>query len=1029
MMSHTAPFLHQVATHYYQQGANQLSKCRFIFPSKRAITFFRHHLSQLATDQPLFAPRMETVSDFVRQLHPEAQVLDKTALLFELYQCYRAIRSERGETSESFDEFLYWGNIILKDFETCDRYLVRTDHLYRNLRDFKEISDDFSYLDDEARALIQRFWGELPSLQSLKEENDESPKKRFLSFWECLHPLYNRFTARLYELGYVYDGLLYRWAAEHPEHVLDQLEEGEQLVFVGLFYLTPSERKLFKTLKTAGRAAFCWDAAVEVVHDATHPASKYFQKLLKDFGQVEGAWKDGAPGKHLPQEIQVIECSSLLAQVKGLPSLLQEMNLSSDSECLETAIILPDEGLLLPTASSIPEDIGSINITLGYPLDRTPIALMLKRWIVLLTLNLKRRESSVRYPADQLLSLLGQGLITAHCPEATQLMERIRKSKRFFLPAKELWQQENESVLLHLLLDPLSEESDPLQRIEALLTHLIQRAQERAREDASDDELTPSDVPLEEEERENNEGLSPFDLEFIHHYLRLINRLQGLIEQHQMQLGHEAMIHLLEGLVGTVTIPFEGDPLQGLQVMGLLETRLLHFPTMVYLSAQEGALPPKQYSDTLIPYTLRRGFGLPTGRADEDPGQDYTFFQSIARAKQLTFVVAPNSEGYNLGEESRYISLLQYIYGCTIQRRPLHLEAQVEETMPIIKQKEGALWDAFVKRTTTDPRTATEQKDIIPLSPSSLSKYVACPLRFYYEYICRYREPETPNLLLVANEFGTILHRVMEECYRDLTQRTKDDRAERLTFTTITKEMIDKILKSKGELSRRVKSAYCQALKLDPKRPLSSLSSIYCQTIERYARELLTWDSAHTDFGYAASESKVYAAFPLSDATTVYFGGTIDRIDEVDGRYRVVDYKTGGDKISITKPRGAGSDFRWVDKLFDTDYKAILQTLIYCAGLAQTEGLDEHKIHPAIFRFRGGDGLMKLTTKYQPLISLPVGEKQAKEAVSYHEMKESFEPFLIEEILTGLYDTEVPFTQSEDLKPCRYCPFALSCGR
>ena len=349
--------------------------------------------------------------------------------------------------------------------------------------------------------------------------------------------------------------------------------------------------------------------------------------------------------------------------------------------------------------------------------------------------------------------------------------------------------------------------------------------------------------------------------------------------------------------------------------------------------------------------------------------------------------------------------------------------------MPIIKQKEGALWDAFVQRTTTDPRTATEQKDISPLSPSSLSKYVACPLRFYYEYICRYREPESPNLLLAANEFGTILHRVMEECYRDLTQRTKEVAAETLTFTTITQEMIEKLLKSKGELSRRVRSAYCQALKLDPKRPLSSLSSIYCQTIERYARELLTWDSAHTDFGYAASESKVYAAFQLPDTTTVYFGGTIDRIDEVEGRYRVVDYKTGGDKISIIKPRGAGSDFRWVDKLFDTDYKAILQTLIYCAGLAQTKGLDERKIYPAIFRFRGEDGLMKLTNKYQPLISLPIGEKHAKEIVSYHEMKESFEPFLIEEILTSLYDTEVPFTQAEDLKPCRYCPFALSCGR
>ncbi|WP_455516911.1 PD-(D/E)XK nuclease family protein, partial [Porphyromonas sp.] len=779
--------------------------------------------------------------------------------------------------------------------------------------------------------------------------------------------------------------------------------------------------------------AFCWDAAVEVVHDVTHPASKYFQKLIKDFGQVEGPWKEGAKGQHLPQAIQVIECSSLLAQVKGLPSLLQEMNLSSETECLEAAIILPDEGLLLPTASSIPEDIGSINITLGYPLDRTSIALMLKRWIALITLNLKRRESSVRYPADQLLSLLGQELITAHSPEAKQLMERIRRSKRFFIPVQELWSKgkEKEAVaesdLLHLLLDPLTEKCDPLQRIEAVLRHLVERAQERARSVAAP--LT-SDATPEEDEENFCEGLSPFDLEFIHHYLRLINRLQGLIQQHQMQLGHEAMIHLLEGLVGTVTIPFEGNPLQGLQVMGLLETRLLHFPTMVYLSAQEGALPPKQYSDTLIPYTLRQGFGLPTGRADEDPGQDYTFFQSIARAEQLTFVVAPSSDGYNLGEESRYISLLQYIYGCPIKRRPLHLEAQAEETKPVIKQKEGALWNAFVKSTTTAPCKGNDQKDVRPLSPSKLSTYISCPLRFYYEAICHYREQDSPSLLLASNEFGTVLHRVMEEFYQDLTQSTKGKEEKRLTFTTITKEMIDTILKSEGELSRRVKYAYCAELKLDPNRPLSSLSNIYCQTIERYARELLTWDSAHTDFGYAASERKVYAAFKLSETKTVYLGGIIDRIDEVDGQYRVVDYKTGSAKISISVPQGADSSFRWVELLAIPDNKAILQTLIYCAGLAQTDGLDESKIHPAIFRFKGSDGLMKMKTSYKPLITIPKeGEKRTKIEASYHEMKESFEPFLIEEILTGLYDTEVPFTQTENLKQCLHCPFALSCGR
>ena len=648
---------------------------------------------------------------------------------------------------------------------------------------------------------------------------------------------------------------------------------------------------------------------------------------------------------------------------------------------------------------------------------------MLKRWITLISFNLKRSESSARYPADQLLGLLGQGLITAHAPEATRLMEHIRQSKRFFVPAKDLWTDKTEAEFLHLLLDPLSETSDPLQRIEAVLLHLIQSAQQ---------EIHTSEDHEEEGEEQDTalvyEGLSSFDIEFIHHYLRLINRLQGLIQQHQMVLGFEAMIHLLEGLVGTVTIPFEGDPLQGLQVMGLLETRLLHFPTMIYLSAQEGALPTKRYSDTLVPYTLRRGFGLPTGRAEEDPGQDYTFFQSIARAERLTFVVAPASDGYNLGEESRYISLLQYIYGCDIKRRSLRLEAKAKESAGISKRKEGELWEQFVYRTTTDPKVDPDRKAVRPLSPSSLSKYVACPLRFYYEAICRYREEDSPSLLLASNEFGTVLHRVMEEFYSDLTKSPST--GEQLTFTTITKEMIDKKLRAKDNIRQRVEKAYRDELKLKQGVPLSGLSRIYCQTIERYARELLEWDSAHTaSFSYAASESEVYAAFTLRSGETAYLGGIIDRIDQVDGKYRVVDYKTGNASLTISKPQKKVVDFRWEERLKDPKNKAILQTLIYCAGLAQTYKLDESQIHPAIFRFKGNDGLVTKQKKYDPLLTFPIGEKQSKVAAPYAEVKESFEALLVDELLAELYDTDKPFTQTEDAEQCAYCPFALSCGR
>ena len=218
---------------------------------------------------------------------------------------------------------------------------------------------------------------------------------------------------------------------------------------------------------------------------------------------------------------------------------------------------------------------------------------------------------------------------------------------------------------------------------------------------------------------------------------------------------------------------------------------------MIYLSAQEGALPTKRYSDTLVPYTLRRGFGLPTGRAEEDPGQDYTFFQSIARAERLTFVVAPASDGYNLGEESRYISLLQYIYGCDIKRRSLRLEAKAKESAGISKRKEGELWEQFVYRTDDRPQGGSPT-----VRPPARSLQVASRSTLLVRYASTTRRSVAtakripPSLLLASNEFGTVLHRVMEEFYSDLTKSPST--GDQLTFTTITKEMIDEKLRAKG---------------------------------------------------------------------------------------------------------------------------------------------------------------------------------------------------------------------------------------
>ena len=1045
-MSRPSPFLAQVARYYLDQGSERLSSLRFVFPSKRALTFFRYYLGQMASERPIFAPKMETMSDFIQSLSPGTHLLDKTTLLFELYEAYKEVRAERGlPPAESFDNFLYWGGLILKDFDSCDRYLVPIRHLYTNLRDLKELSDDFSYLSEEARQMLQRFWGDLPALASPLPEGDEAEdhKRRFLSFWESLAPLYERLQERLEKLGVTYEGALYRRASDAREEILDQLEAEEDLVFVGLFGLTPAERKILGTLRRSERASFCWDASVAIVQDEEHPASKYFRQLCLDFGQEPGPWAEGLKGEHLPEEIEVIECPSLMAQAKGLPQLLSELELATESAELQTALILPDEGLLLPTVSSIPEGIKDINITLGYPLDKTPIALLLRRWVDLLTLG-RRSKGSPRYPADLLLGLLSQRLVTAYASDAPAMMERIRTMKRFFVSIDELWEQQEPSPLLRLLLDPISRADELLSRIRALLELLIQEAIQA--EDTSEEggESPSGQVPEEMQ-------LSTFDIEFIHHYLRLVKRLQGLKESYQEELSIESASHLLEGLVSMVSIPFEGDPLRGLQVMGLLETRSLHFDTMIYLSAQEGALPPGRYTDTLIPFTLRRAFGLPVGGTD-DLGQDYTFFQSIARAHQLIFIVAPAGEASTQGEESRYIGLLEYIYHCSVRRRTLRFSSDLVSVPEITKAKEGELWEAFLRRTTTSPEVGSSECK--PLSPSSISKYIACPLRFYYEEICRYRGEQSPSLLLEANEFGSILHASMEAIYRELTCSSDSGS----THTLIEPERIQEKLRTKGFVRRIVEEQYREQLKLGSKKELSGLGLIYCHSIEQYVRQILELDLTFAPFEYQESEKRHYTSFPLSSGERVYFGGIIDRVDKVGSRLRVVDYKTGSEETRMPK---------W-DLLLDSKYKAILQTLIYCAFLAES-GVPKDEIYPAIYMLRGDYGLMVKGKGYDPLVQLPTetngkasdatelpasptlaqaplssegntskgsGAKSPQKPkklqttlLSYAEAEAPFREVFIHGVLDELYDASTPFAQTPKEDNCRYCPFALSCGR
>lgn len=1009
------PFLASVAHHYLDELRGDASPFRFIFPSKRSQTFFRHYLAQQAKDTPIFAPKTQTMSELIQGLYPRLKILDKVALLFELYEAYKEVCQAQRRTSEDFDEFVYWGNIILQDFDSCDRYLINIHHLYSNLRDFKEMTDDFSYLSEEMKREIEQFWGRIPQLHQGVGGQSSEYKTRFLSFWECLEPLYGAFNERLTQLGYTYEGHLYRLVADGRDEAVDQLAEGERLVFVGLFHVTEAERKLFHRLRTRDKAEFCWDRVVKIVQDEQHPAHHYLSDLIRDFGQVKGPWDDPmAPC--LPDQVEVIHSASLMAQVKGLPLILERAQVSPTDEGLNTAIVLPDEGLLLPTASSIPETYQHINITLGYPLDRTPIALLLQRWSSLLEFASRRGGA---LPSDQLIALLSERLVLDYAPEASELIDRVRKRKKFFYPIPELLSSyetdsssspSSSSPLLHLLLEPVRSAPSLLDRIQQILEYLISvsSAPVAGEYPQEQDEGYLEDQTEEAEGLDEEQHLSAFDIEFIYHYLRLVKRLRGLLTPHLDALKLPTVMHLLSELVHTVTIPFEGDPLRGVQVMGLLETRALHLETMIYLSAQEGVLPPNKYTSTLIPFTLRRGFGLPIGGTD-DLGQDYTFFQSISRAKRLIFVVAPAETKRSGGEESRYIGHLRYVYGVGVRSSTLELSSSRRSFASIEKAKDETVMTELNKYLQPDGKT---------LSPSRFNSYISCPLRFYYEVIEGLREPEEPSIVLQSNDFGTVLHRTMEEIYNRVGR-------------AVTKGALEQM---RGQVRSIIEEQYLEVIYPQPQRQtgqrqraaLGGLDLIYCQMIESYVRSILEYDIQITPFTYLGSEQAGKTTFPLGDGQTVYFKGTIDRMDslEMKGegngseiRIRVVDYKTGGAELKLPS---------WAD-LHDSKYKAIVQTLIYCA-FSVSSGQPAQSLYPAIYLLRGTEGLMVSTERFDPLVRLPDSEEKNTTPRPYAEVQGTFEEFM-KEVLSELFDPSIPFRQTDDQKVCSYCPFASSCGR
>lgn len=997
-MSH---FLRSVAEHYYASYGGGVSELRFVFPSRRAALFFRHYLSQLA-ERPIFAPECQTINDFITSLSPEGpRLADHTSLQFELYEAYREIHPD----AESFDSFLYWGGVILKDFDLIDRHLVSARGLYANVYDYRELTDELEHLSPELRQLVEQFWGKFRDLPDRGEGESELMRHKFLDFWLRLYPLYEAYGRRLRQGGIAYEGALYREVAEQAVEVVDRLgREGRRIVFVGLFQLTPSEERLFAQIRRRDLGEWCWDRQLRILEDEEHPAYRQMQRNLELLGEVSAlAPESDAPT--LPRSIRLIRCSSSIAQVKTLPLLLDEIGVDSrEVTSPSTAILLPDEQLLLPVVSSIPDSFTSINVSLGYPLSFAPVAVFIERWMRLLEHKRIVRERDT-YPLDQLTGLLSSRLLRDSFPSIGRLAEGIKRGRSYYVCL-----EDHAETIDTLELRPLLELLVPSRPTEGI--ELLERMQRLLRL------LLPTEIAesVEGEEgaeaEDGGEGLSPFDLEFIYHYLLLIERLRSQLERYVDLVDVDTAIRLLKGLIEGVNIPFEGNPLRGVQVMGLLEARGLHCQHVIYLSAEEGKLPRDLMASTLIPLSLRQGHGLPTGQ-EQDMASAYNFYQSIARAETLTLLYGAEEQLGGAAELSRYVQQLEHLYGANVEHQSLSSRADKPSQRAIIVEKEGEAWEHLEAYRLTHE-----------LSPSTLSIYSSCPLRFYYEQIEGLAEDETPSPLMQANEFGTILHNVVQELYRPYEGGRE-----------IRPQFLDDLLspRHRAYLHTLVGREYKRTVlpKSQHRAPLSRLADIYCDLILSEVYTVLRYDRELAPFVYHAGELKVHLELELKDGRRVRLKGTIDRIDEHEGTIRVIDYKTGYAVRRLPS---------W-QELFDSEgeHKAIAQTMIYCELLYRghtgesgpsLEALRGKPLRPHIYHLpsmrREGKAYRSEVVLYE--VEEGKTRRSERDLGEYEEFREAFVE-IWEQSLEELFDRGQPFRQERSAQGCGHCPFVLSCGR
>ncbi|MDR1274544.1 MAG: PD-(D/E)XK nuclease family protein [Odoribacteraceae bacterium] len=929
-------FLKLLARDLAREHAGRLDRLTVIFPNKRAGLFLARELAALI-DRPAWMPGIVTLEEFVER-HTGLRRADDLTLVVKLYHAYRASSG----SEESFDDFYFWGSMLLEDFDDVDKYLVDARDLFSNLRALKEVEKTFPYLTAEQVALVRRFWSHF------HREEPGRAQLAFLETWERLYPAYLLFRERLRGEGLCYEGMGARLFLER----LDEVDPGALLLFAGFNALNKCEEAIFSHFRDNGQARFYWDYDAYYRDNEAHEAGMFLRDNLRRFpNALDPGYFDNF--RRAGKRLEHVSVPSATGQAKLLPLLLGEFAPASP---VETAIVLCDERLLTPVLHAIPPAVEKINVTMGYPARETAAASLLS--LACEARRHERRQGGERYYYHKpVVALLNHPLVRGGSEEeARRLARRVRVDNLVYVPAAAL----AFDGVTRAVFDGRA--TGPFVYLLGVLDAALAKLSADAR------------------------GETAIEKEVLFALRARVQQLHDLFREEGVAPGERLHARLVDQVICSLSVPFSGEPLEGMQVMGLLETRLLDFKKLIVLSVNEGVIPGSAPLSSFIPYNLRAGFGLPTP-GHRDAIYAYHFYRLLQRADEVKLLYA--DAGKNAGEMSRFLYQLKYESGLPVRERYLQNEISARVNAPIsIPKDEGIL--RYLERYTVPGQG---------LSPSALNAYLDCRLKFYFRYVAGIREKEELAEELDQRLLGNVFHETMRALYATLPGGLA------------TAVRLEALARDEALVERHARAALAGMYDEAVSHVIGDgTNELALAVVKKYVKKVVEFDGGLAPFTVLSMERKYSLPFPAAGGRVVYIEGNIDRADRQGAGVRVIDYKTGADK----------GDFKSVDSLFDRDNrqrnKAAFQILLYCLMYAR-EHPGEGAVRPGIYSTR-----LLFTPRHDYRLACggtPVDDFRSLEG----EFREALAGLLDE-----LFSPGQPFTRTGCADKCRSCPYNALCA-